>query len=91
MEGGEVWRAAVHGVAVGHELVTEQQQYILHMCVEVMNRLEQNILKTLRKKYSKHENSCIFKYTKQTHRYREQINGYQWGGGRGRGNIGVGE
>ena len=71
--------------------MTEQQQYILHMCVEVVNRLEQNIIKTLRKKYSKHKNSCIFKYTKQTHRYREQINGYQWGGGRGRGNIGVGE
>ena len=74
-----------------HDLVTEQQQYILYMCVEVLNRLEQNILKTLRKKYSKHENSCIFKYTKQTHRYREQINGYQWGGGRGRGNMWVGE
>ena len=91
MEDGEVWRAAVHGVAVGHDLLTEQQPYILHMCVKVLNRLEQNILKTLRTKYSNHENSCIFKCTKQTHKYREQINGYHWGKGRGRGNIGLGE
>ena len=27
---------------------------------------------------------------KQTHRYREQTNGYQWGEGRGRGNKGRG-
>ena len=26
---------------------------------------------------------------KQIHRYREQTSGYQWGQGRGRGNIGV--
>ena len=26
---------------------------------------------------------------KQTHRYRDQTSGYQWGDGRGRGNIGV--
>ena len=28
---------------------------------------------------------------KQTHRYREQITGYQWGEGRERGNIGEGD
>ena len=27
---------------------------------------------------------------KQIHRYREQTSGYQWGEGKGRGNIGVG-
>ena len=28
---------------------------------------------------------------KQIHRYREQTSGYQWGEGRGRGNMGVGD
>ena len=28
---------------------------------------------------------------KQTHRYKEQTSSYQWGEGRGRGNIGRGE
>ena len=27
----------------------------------------------------------------QSHRYREQTSGYQWGEGKGKGNIGVGE
>ena len=37
----------------------------------------------------------ILKYNelekKQTNRYGEQTSGYQWGGVRGRGNIGVGD
>ena len=40
------------------------------------------------KKYNKLVN--ITK-NKQTHRYREQTRSYQWGKGRVRGNIGVGD
>ena len=38
------------------------------------------------KKYNKLVNKIK---KKETHRYREQTSGYQWGEGRGRGNIGV--
>ena len=39
------------------------------------------------KKYNKIVNKTK---KKQIHRYREQTSGYQWGEGKGRGNIGVG-
>ena len=40
------------------------------------------------KKYNKIVNKTK---KKQIHRYREQTSGYQWGEGKGRGNIGVGD
>ena len=40
------------------------------------------------KKYNKLVNQTK---KKETHQYREQISGYQWGEGRGRGNIRVEE
>ena len=40
------------------------------------------------KKYSK---LVTVTKEKETHRYGEQTSGYQWGEGRGRGKIGVGE
>ena len=39
-------------------------------------------------KYSKLVNETK---KKQTHRYRQQTSGYQWGEGRGQGKIGVGD
>ena len=52
---------------------TEKTNTVYHLCAES-------------KKYNKLVNITE---KKETHRYREQTSGYQWGEGSGRGKIGV--